>query len=419
MADETSEGAQDRDGAEIGETSVKKKSRVRGIVAIVVITLGAVLSPVAVDAIWARNLALDTDRFVAQLGPLADDPEIQQAIVETISVDLLDAIDLKTEIEEALPEDLSLLALPVDAAIRQLVEQIATKIVESDQFSAAWNELLEVSHSTVVALLTGETDVVNATEGVVSLDLSSIRGDVVGALQETGVGVFDNLDTDKDVSMEIFESDALASAQGFVRLLDTLAWVFPLVMLGLFALGIAIANNRRRAVLGVGVGMTIAMLVHILLLSLGRSFYLEAVTGTLDGDAAAAMYDLLLQAPRIATRVMALIGLVIALFAVLFGPGAAAVKTREVFKSAAGRGSDQLSNVGGPLGAVGGFVAAHLRPLQITVGIIAVIVLLAGATPTISTVLWIVVIAVAVLFVLQILAGLGRGSDRNPEISSP
>ena len=405
----------DADGAAEGASEgVKRRSRPRSIIAVVLIVVGSILSPIAVDAIWARNLALDTDRFVAQLGPLADDPEIQQAIVDRVSVDLLDSVDLQAQIEEALPEDLSLLSLPVDTAIRELVRRITTTIVESEQFSQLWKQLLEVSHSSIVAFLTGDTDVVNAQEGVVSLDLSSIRSNVIGRLQETGLGVFDDLDPDKEVSLEILESDALASAQGFVSLLETLAWVFPVAVLGLYLLGIAVANDRRRAVVGVGLGLAIAMVVHVIVLALGRSFYLEAVTGTLDPGAAAAMFDLLIRAPRIATRVAALVGLVIAGAGYLAGPGRAAVRTRAVFKAAAGKGSEQLSDVGGPMGTVGSFVDEHLRVLQGVVAGVAVVVLLAVGTLTGTTVLWVVIGVIVALFVLQVLAGLGR----NPEQAS-
>ena len=68
--------------------------------AVILIVVGAVLSPLAVDALWIKRTVLETDQFVAQLGPLADDPEIQAFVSERIADELTEAADLETRLTE-------------------------------------------------------------------------------------------------------------------------------------------------------------------------------------------------------------------------------------------------------------------------------------------------------------------------------
>jgi hypothetical protein len=48
--------------------------------AAVAITIGCVLAPVSVLAVWASNQVSNTDRYVANVAPLISDPSIQSAL---------------------------------------------------------------------------------------------------------------------------------------------------------------------------------------------------------------------------------------------------------------------------------------------------------------------------------------------------
>ena len=76
--------------------------RVRTIVAVILIVLGCVLAVVTVGARWTRSVLLDTDRYVQTVAPLADDPEIQTAMADRVTVEILDALDLQTRVSAGL-----------------------------------------------------------------------------------------------------------------------------------------------------------------------------------------------------------------------------------------------------------------------------------------------------------------------------
>lgn len=58
------------------------KQRWRPIVAVVLIVLATLLTPVATIAGWSRIALTNTDAFVRVYAPLAKDPQVQQYIVD-------------------------------------------------------------------------------------------------------------------------------------------------------------------------------------------------------------------------------------------------------------------------------------------------------------------------------------------------
>ncbi|HYQ76473.1 MAG TPA: hypothetical protein VER05_15175, partial [Cellulomonas sp.] len=67
-------------GAAAPPAPPRQRHRTRAAAAVVLIVLGALLAPVAVVAVWAKDLVTDTDRYLATVGPLVDDPQIQGAV---------------------------------------------------------------------------------------------------------------------------------------------------------------------------------------------------------------------------------------------------------------------------------------------------------------------------------------------------
>ena len=48
--------------------------RARGVLAVTLVVLGALLAPVGAVTLWARQVATDTDTYVNLVAPLAQDP---------------------------------------------------------------------------------------------------------------------------------------------------------------------------------------------------------------------------------------------------------------------------------------------------------------------------------------------------------
>ena len=204
-----------------------------------------------------------------------------------------------------------------------------------------------------------------------------------------------------DKSFVLAESDAITDAQGFYSLLNTLGVWLPIVALALFAVGVALARDRRRALLKGGLGLAAAMVVLGVALTLVRMWYVETTpAGILTAEAAGSVFDTLVRFLRTGLRAVAVLGLVVALAAFLTGPSTAAVKTRATLERGIGTAREGAESAGWDTGRVGTWTFAHRRALRISAVIAGGLVLMFWSRPTgwvvVSTAL-LVVLALAVI----------------------
>jgi hypothetical protein len=97
-----------------------------------------------------------------------------------------------------------------------------------------------------------------------------------------------------------------------MRALKILAIVLPLLTLALIAGALALAPDRRRAVVALGVGAAVAGVLLVVLLNLARSAAIEHAGGADEQDALAGVWDAYLGDLRIAGWILAACGAVVA-----------------------------------------------------------------------------------------------------------
>jgi GH15 family glucan-1,4-alpha-glucosidase len=104
-------------------------------------------------------------------------------------------------------------------------------------------------------------------------------------------------------------ADVTRVRSGF-NLLNTLGVWLPVIALVLLVLGVYVAKDHRRALVGAGVGIAVAMVVLALGLAIFRSLYLDAVPAeVLPHDAAAVLYDTIVRFLRLGLRTVLVLGL--------------------------------------------------------------------------------------------------------------
>ena len=128
-----------------------------------------ILAPLSVVAVWTKNLVTDTDRYMATVAPLADDPAIQNAVADKITVQIfthLDVVGITNQAVDALAErglpplvatQLHARSEPLVSAVESFVRTEVGKVVASDAFSDAWLTANRLAHSALVAALTVQT----------------------------------------------------------------------------------------------------------------------------------------------------------------------------------------------------------------------------------------------------------------------
>src|SRR5262245_38149560 len=86
-----------------GSRPMSDVPRWRRIVGTILLVIGCVLVPLSLSAVWVRNTLLDTDNYVATVGPLASDPHIQQAVANRVTDALVNDATVQKKISDALP----------------------------------------------------------------------------------------------------------------------------------------------------------------------------------------------------------------------------------------------------------------------------------------------------------------------------
>ena len=396
----------------------RSRGAARSVVAGVLLTLACVLAPVSVASVWASTVLSDTDRYVETVAPVADDPAVQEALADEVTVAIMENLDVETLTAQALDvvaqqdqmpprvaDALPALAVPLTSGIESFTRDQVLNLMASPQFASVWDEVNRIAHDQVVTLLEGnEGGVVSAQEDTITLNLAPIIEEVKTRLVDRGFALAGNI-PEVDRSFVLAQSDAISQAQWFYELLGTLGTWLPFVVLGLFVAGVFVARDRRRALLRGALGVTVAMVVLGVGLLVVRTLYVETTpAGVLTPDAAGNVFDTLVRFLRSSMRALGVLGLLVALVAFLSGPSESASRAR----SRVGRGVRALQAGsdarGWSTGPVGGWVYAHRTVLRGTAFVLGGFALMFFTTPTVGVVIGVGLLVLLALLVIELLA---------------
>lgn len=392
-----------------GPTSAggKPVARWRRIVGGVLAVLVCILTPLSVLAIWLHDTILETDQYVATVAPLAHDPAVQDAVATRVTNSLVSSVDLEARLAEELPAQAELAAPAVADAVQSLVHEVALRLVQSDQFATLWEEANRRAHTQVVAVLQGEgPGNIETSNGQVVVQLGPVVDRVKAALEETGIDVFSDVDAARiNTQVVLFESDQLSKAQGAVDAFDKVAIALPILTIVLFVIAVVLSGNRRRTILRTALGIALAVALVLTIFNVARGIYLDALGPDVNSEAAANVYDQLLDFLRTALRSVFVLAAIAAIGAWLAGPGRTASKIREstigLFRGR-GRATDTQPS------AVAAFVARHRAPLMVVVATVGLTILVVLSHPGPVAVL---IVAVIVLICLAVIEALSRNAS--------
>jgi hypothetical protein len=359
----------------------------------------------------------DTDRYIATVAPLADDPLIQNAVADQITAQIFTYIDVQgitTEAVNALAaqglnprvaDSLRALSGPLANGVQSFVRTQVGKVVQSQAFADAWVAANRTAHDQMVKALTGEGGgAITVENGTVSIQTATIIATVKQQMINAGFSLASRI-PNVNASFVLFQSADLVKVQRAFNLLNTLGVWLPIVALVLIALGVYIARDHRRALVGAGLGVAAGMVLLAIALAVFRSVYLNAVpSSVLPTDAAADVYDTLVRFLRAGLRTVAVLGLVVAIGAFFTGPSVTAVRTRQGLGSGIGWLRGTAEHAGLRTGPVGAWVHTYRRVLQLAALGVAALVLVFWDRPTGKVVVGIAVVLLAVLAVIEFIS---------------
>src|SRR5271169_4340120 len=143
------------------KASKHKGPRWRRVLSTTLIVLGCIFAPLSIHAVWIHNTLLNTDQYVSTVGPLASNPEVQNALALRASNTLVNGTDLQPRLRRALPSGAQFIVPIIASNLHSFVYSAALKVVQSPKFAQLWENLNRRVHTRVVALLRGQGRFVN------------------------------------------------------------------------------------------------------------------------------------------------------------------------------------------------------------------------------------------------------------------
>jgi hypothetical protein len=399
------------------EQRPRRKPRWRSVVAVVLIVLASLLSPVAGVAVWVHNQVSDTDRFVRTMSPLIDDPDVQAALTNRLTTTVFQYVDVQGLADDAV-DALGAQGLPpalvtrldgltptLTSAVTGFAHDKIAELVASPAFESAWDQAITAAHRQAATVLSGDNKGVVVRGDTVYLDLAPFIDLAKQRLSAAGLTAV-NLVPDVHPTVALAKADTLVRAQSAYTTLDTVARVLPWVVLLFFAVGVYLARDRFRALVGSGLGLALSMVLLAAGLLVARSLLIGQVPAAA-APATASGFAIVVAYLRLGLRALLVLGLVVALAGFLGGRSETAVRIRRAT-------ADRLHRVrGGPSagGPVATWVRTYIRGLRIGAVALAVLTFVFLTQPTGISIL---LIAVALLVVLAVIEFLGRPADAVP-----
>ncbi|KQO94442.1 hypothetical protein ASF30_20875 [Leifsonia sp. Leaf264] len=392
-------------------------SRWWAVLSAFLIVIGLILAPTAVVAGWAKNQLSSTETFVATFAPLADDPAVQELVTDQVVVAINDQVDvdgLTNSLFDGVQElglgpkasaALDLLRAPAVAGIQSLIQDSVSKFVESDAFSAIWEQALTVTHNQLLATLNGDENAAIGIDdkGQIGVQLAPIIDEVKKVLVNQGIGFASQIPT-IDKTIVIAQSDQAVLAQSLYGVAVAIGIWLPWVALAFLVAGVLVARRRIVAILGASIGLAIAMVVLASGLGVGRILVIANLAPSIMSAAAAgAIYDQVLVFIHATITSVAVLAVTVAIVSWLSSSYGPAVKLRSLFLGWVSWLRSSAEERGVTTGRFGEWLYRQRVLVRIAVGVIAAALILFVRPLSPAFIIWTAVIAIIVLGISELL----------------
>jgi hypothetical protein len=406
--------------------------RVRRVTAALLVVVTSCVITTAVVGVWSRNTALDTDRWVRTVGPLAEDPAVQEALGSWVTDEIMRLIDVDAYVERVLPDEGGALAGPLAVALRGFVGERVDTYLASDTFDRLWRDANRQVHRLVVAVLEGDTDDVRIEGDRVEVNLvpvvNAILADIADASPEI-LGVQVDLPTvtvdevpeeaierieaalgrevpDDLGQFTVFEAQRLNEVQDAVSLFEEVVELAVVASGVLVVLTLGVSPRRRRTMLQLCVGVVLGV-VFVRRIGLWVEGEVVAAVDPDHQDATRVVAGAFVSSLADATTLVAVVVTAVAAVALVTGPYGWATASRRRAASLV-RGASRPVRAAAPMGDGTGGWGRTGRDVPALAGVVTAIVILL----VVDLSWWGIVVLGLVLGAFELVVGLLGASSR-------
>lgn len=421
------------DTAQPQPAATTRKVSPRAIAAVIVFALACLLTTPAAIGHWAHRTIVDTGRYLDTVGPLAESPQVQEAVATLVTDAIVEKIDTQNVVSDFLGGLLGgigqaaggdgsqgsaageALAGPIAAAVNGAIGNVVSDFVASPAFTDLWTQVMKATQVSLVALLEGKNEGVIQTNGNdIVLDVTTVIEGAKQALVDRGITVVENIDIQPQQSQIVLANvPGLQTAQTVYKAANPLLAFAPLLIAVLFGGAILLGRRRSRWVLATGIALAVEVLACSWALGVGRQQFVNAFAGTLLEPASNVFWETLLNYLIDGMRAMFLLAVLIA----LAGWFAGASRPARALRDPLLRG---LHEAGANLPALPGraFVASHTALKRIGASVVVVVLFSFGDVMDVWHVIWSALLLAGLLTLIELWRGSAaahpEGAERTP-----
>ncbi len=306
------------------------------------IVLGLILLAVGNLAFWARFTLLNTNAWVAAVGPLSKDPTVSSILSQYVVGEMFAVVDVERSLAEALPPKLQVFNAPLRSGVEQFAGDMVTKLIQSDAFNTVWVGVNRAGHTAIIAVLKGEGDKLYMQDGQLTLDLSDAYNFVENKF---GITDLDLVPAASGGKLVLLESKQVAYLQEIVSYLNTFGLLLPLLGILAFVAAWFVSLWRRETLIWIGIVISLTMLVSVIVFSYLRSNILVNVADPMLRDLGRQIIYVVTHGLFVQTVFLMIVGILLAIGAWQSTPDSAMMKWEASLKekSASKKASEDTS----------------------------------------------------------------------------
>ncbi|MEV7976523.1 hypothetical protein [Streptomyces sp. NPDC086519] len=254
------------------------------------IALACLLLPFGALAAWAAYGLVDTGQYVSTMAPLADDPDVRDAVADTVGDGIMREVDV---------------GRPMRGTVAPFVREAVRSFTQTRAFRLAWDAGNRATHDAVLSALQSER------EEAVTVDLAPVTAQVRDQLTQDHVPLAARIPVQHTAVAVLPAAELDRLRKGF-HVLEVAGFWLPVAAVVFAVGGIALAVRRRRAVTATALGTALGGALLGLALAIGRRLTLDDLPPDVSHPAAAAVYDALTSTLRTVSWLLLALGLTVA-----------------------------------------------------------------------------------------------------------
>ncbi len=280
---------------------------------------------------YVRDNWLNTDRFVAIVAPLPQNDTVATALADYVTAQIFDSGAAENTLKSFLPPRLDGLAGPLSSILKDKVHDISVNVVKSDQFTYIWTSTNRLAHTQLIRLADSSPRTPNKNLSTYSLKLeqgvaavrSKLGQDTSPLVSEQAKQNLQNVVVNTRLQVNRFRQT--------VKTIRLVATTLPYVVIALVLASVAVAYNRRRALLVIGALATLTAAIMLIVFKVGSNAAIHSIADSYQA-AASVIYEAFYSNLRLRIAGGLIVGWLILIIAMLSGPYAWARSLRHALR---------------------------------------------------------------------------------------